>query len=276
MKKFTWTLFLALVGLSPHAQELYVFSEPASNMPAHSLSTKLSTSFGQSENGERMQRITPELMFGFNKKFMLHTGLTFSNMTAASMRFESVYLYGKYRFLSVDDVHRHFRMAAFAEATHSRNRYAFDEVSIAGDRSGVQAGIIATQLINKFAVSGTVSHTQAMDRSRFDKVLYTPERNYQSLNYSLSAGLLLLPKEYTSYDQLNLNIYAELLGQRTLDRKTYFVDLAPAVQLIFNSNTKLNLGHRFQLSGNQWRPMEKSYYVSVEHTFFNALRKKKR
>jgi len=73
-----------------------------------------------------------------------------------------------------------------------------------------------------------------------------------------------------------VNLYAELLGQRTLERKTFYTDLAPALQLIFNSNTKLNLGYRFQLDGNQFRNMEKSYLVTVEHTFFNALKKKQR
>jgi hypothetical protein len=113
-----------------------------------------------------------------------------------------------------------------------------------------------------------------MDPSRYDKFIYIPERLYRSVNYSLSAGYLLLPREYKSYDQLNMNIYAELLGQRTLDRKTFYLDLAPSVQFIFNSNSKLNLGYRFQIKGDQHR-MEKSFLVGFEHTFFNVLKKKK-
>lgn len=262
-----------MISFNSYCQELFVYSEPASNMPAHSISTRLSSLLGNDAHDKFVQRYSPEIMFGFNKKLMAHLGISFANMHTDKMQFESVYIYGKYRFLSIDDVHKHFRMAVFAEGTLSRNSYDYDEVSIVGDRSGIQLGIIATQLINKLAISGTFSHTQAMDPSRYDKFIYIPERLYKSLNYSVSAGYLLLPREYKSYDQLNVNLYAELLGQRTLDRKTFYLDLAPSLQFIFNSNSKLNLGYRFQLNGDQHR-MEKSFLIGFEHTFFNALRKK--
>ena len=257
-------------------QELYVYSEPASNMPARSIGTRASAMWGEGHHGRQMLRWIPEVQLGISNKLMLRAGTTFSDMYTPDQRWESVYLYGKYRLLSVDGVHRHFRMAVFGEGAYSRNDYYFEEINLQGDRSGVQAGLIATQLINKLAVSGTVSHSQAFHRSRNDDVPYHPQRVYSSMNYALSAGYLLLPRTYKSYKQLNVNLYAELLGQRTLERKTFYTDLAPALQLIFNSNTKLNLGYRFQLDGNQFRNMEKSYLVTVEHTFFNALKKKQR
>jgi hypothetical protein len=134
-------------------------------------------------------------------------------------------------------------------------------------------GLIATQLINKLAFSGTLSTVQALDPSRFDKVFYIPERVYQAFNYSLSAGILLLPKEYVNYHQLNMNFYTELLGQQTLDRKTYYLDLAPSVQFIFNSITKLNIGYRFQLSGNQTRSSQQTALIGFEYSFLGILRK---
>jgi hypothetical protein len=271
MRKFQLTVFLSVICLIVYSQELYVYTEPASNMPAHSISARVTSILGNDAHDKFVQRYTPELMFGFSKKLMMHAGISFANMHTDKMQFESVFIYGKYRFLSIDDVHKHFRMAVFAEASHSQNSYDYDEVNIVGDRSGVQLGIIATQLINKLAVSGTFSHTQAMDPSRYDKFIYVPERLYKSLNYSVSAGYLLLPREYKSYDQLNVNIYTELLGQQTLDRKTFYLDLAPSLQFIFNSNSKLNLGYRFQLNGDQHR-MEKSFLVGFEHTFFNVMK----
>ena len=69
------------------------------------------------------------------------------------------------------------------------------------------------------------------------------------------------------------SVYVELLGQKTLGRGRYYVDAAPALQLLFNSNSKLNVGYRFQLAGNALRSVERSYLVSFEHTFFNVLRK---
>jgi hypothetical protein len=259
-------------------QELYVYSEPASNMPAHSLSAKISSNFiGKQQGNENrfMQRYTPELMFGINKKWMVHIGGTFADMHTRNFRWESVYVYGKYRFLSKDELHSHFRMAVFADASHTRSPFHFDEVSLQGDKSGMQLGLITTQLWNKLAVSGTVSHTQVLGSARTSKVLYIPSRIFQTMNYSLSAGYLVLPFEYTDYKQTNLNIYAEALAQQSLDRKAYYVDLAPAVQLIFNSNAKLNIGYRFQLGGDMQRMTESSWLISFERTFLNALKRKK-
>ena len=264
--------------LNTGAQELYVFTEPASNMPAKSMSLKLTGNFmgAQSWHDRPMQRYTPEVMFGLSKKWMLHLATTFSDMHTSNFRWESAYLYAKYRFLSNDELHSHFRMAVFAEGAYSRSPFDNDEVSLQGDKSGIQAGLIATQLWHKLAISSTISHIQVLDESRSDKVLYVPERIYQVMNYSLSAGYLLLPREYTDYKQLNINLYTELLAQQSLDRSGYYVDLAPAVQVIFASNTKLNIGYRFEISGDMSRMADKSWLISLERTFLNALRKKKK
>jgi hypothetical protein len=274
MKAIFFILFLSGSSLVSFSQELFVFTEPASNMPAHTISTKLSANVGGKRHHYEGtdQRYIPEIMFGFNKKLMVHLASTFSNMYSKSMRWESVYLYGKYRFLSHDEVHRHFRMAAFAQGAYSRNEPFYEELNLQGDRTGIQAGLIATQLVNKLAFSVTTSYLQALDRSKYSDLstAYLPD---QAFNYSVSAGILLLPKEYKSYRQLNLNFYTELLGQQALDRSSYFTDLAPSFQLIFNSNSKLNLGYRFQLSGDQFRNMKQHFLFSFEHTFFNVLKK---
>jgi hypothetical protein len=258
-------------------QELYVFSEPASNVPAHTLSAKLTNHFVTSDKiyGRFSNRLMPQVYLGISKKFMVAAGGTFANMHTPNFRNESVNLYAKYRFLSKDELHKHFRMAVFAEASSTKAPFHYDEITLMGDKSGVEVGVIATQLWHKLALSGTVAHTQILDQSRTNKVLYIPARNYQSMNYSLSAGYLVLPKEYTNYRQVNLNLYAELLAQQTLDRSTYFVDLATAMQLIFNSNAKLNLGYRVQLGGNMQRMASNSWLISLERTFLGALKTKK-
>jgi len=256
------------------AQELYVFTEPASNMPAHSISVKYNGKFLENlHSGGFEQRHSPEIMFGLSKKWMVHLSGSFSDMYSSNLRWESVKLYAKYRFLSLDDVHRHFRMAAFVQGSYSRNDPFYDELSMDGDQSGVQLGMIVTQLINKLAVSATVSNVQVLHEDRWnDHASHFP---FKAFDYTFSAGYLVLPFNYTSYNQTNLNIYVELLGQQTYDPGLYYVDLAPAIQLIFNSNTKLNIGYRFQLGGDMHRMAEKSWQVGLERTFLNALRKKK-
>ncbi len=278
MKKVALSI-LIFIAVKLHGQELYVFSEPASNMPAKSVSLKMGAMFGKGVHSKRiLQRYMPEVMFGLNKNWMVHTTLTFSDMHQPAFIFESARVYTKWRLLSVDDIHKHFRLAAFGAATYSRNHLDHNEINLmGGDQGGIQGGLIATQLWNKLAISGTVSINEILDEERRRKI--SPEQYaFSSVNYSLSAGYLVLPKEYTSYRQTNLNLYIEMLGSRNLNwpGDKYYIDLAPAIQLIFNSNGKLNIGYRFQVAGDIYRLMDKSLYVSYEHTFLNTLKKKRR
>jgi hypothetical protein len=273
MKRFLPALLL-LTGFNTKAQELFPYTEPASNMPAKSMSLKMSAMLGKGVHGDRLeQRYSPEVMFGISKKWMLHAGLTLSNMYENFFYYESARVYAKYRFLSNDDVHKHFRMAGFVMAAYSRNHLQHNELNLMGEHSGIQTGLIATQLWNKLALSGTASLIEVLDEKRNDK---PQQYAFQSLNYSLSAGYLVLPLEYKDYNQTNLNIYAELLGGQNLDweYEKYYLDLAPSLQLIFKSTSKLNLGYRFQLKSDIYRNMKSSWMVSYEYIFLNALKRK--
>jgi hypothetical protein len=271
MRIYIVLLFLCLVGSST-AQELYIFTEPASNMPAKSLSLKYSGRFQKGVHSQQLeQRHTGEIMLGASKNLMVHAGTTFSDMYTSSLNWESVRAYAKYRFLSSDDLYKHFRMAAFGEVAFSKYDRIYDEISLDGDLSGLQAGVIATQLLHKLAVSTTLSYTRSLDQSRNDpywKEIFP----YHSFNYSLSAGYLVFPKDYVDYKQTNVNLYVELLGQKTLDKNRYYLDLAPGIQFIFNSQAKLNIGYRAQLNTNMHRMTKNSGLISFEWLFLNALK----
>src|SRR5438270_13814935 len=99
MKGFFFFLFVALCT-NGRAQELFPYSEPASNMPSHSVSLK-NSSFFQSDvySGRTVQRHIPEVMFGLNKNWMLHLSTSLSNMHQQQLIWEGARLYAKYRFL---------------------------------------------------------------------------------------------------------------------------------------------------------------------------------
>src|SRR6476660_7932266 len=122
MKNTIFLSVLLCIGGATHAQELYPYTEPASNMPSKSISVK-STSYFQKDihSNRTVNRQMPEVMFGINKNWMVHVGSNFSNMHQENFIWEGARVYAKYRFLSNDDVHKHFRMAAFASGTYSRN-----------------------------------------------------------------------------------------------------------------------------------------------------------
>jgi hypothetical protein len=276
MKQFFIGALLLMTGYVLTAQELYVFSEPASNVPAKSVSVKYSGKFLKSSHNDRIeQRHMPEVMLGLSKEWMLRASTTMSDMYSSNLRWESAKLYTKYRFLSNDDVHRHFRMAAFAEASYSRNEMMYDELSLDGDQSGIQGGVILTQLWDKLAVSTTLGYLQVIQSQPPLHHVGMEKFPEQAFNYSLSAGYLLLPRHYTSYKQTNVNLYAELLGQQTLDNKKFYVDFAPAIQFIFNSTAKLNAGYRIQLNSDMNRMAQNRLQLSFEYVFLNALKKKR-
>jgi hypothetical protein len=266
MKKYAGLILLVISAHHLLAQELFVFSEPASNMPARSVSVKVAARTPISKyNNFFKQRYTPELMFGINKQLMVHVSSTFADFYTPTVKWESWKLYGKWRFFSKDDVHKHFRLAAFAEGALSKSPFLYGDINLDGDNSGIQGGLIATKLVNKLAVSATTS----VIRVFAEKGEHTAHSGHsvEALNYSVSAGYLLFPRNYTDYKQTNLNVYLELIGMRGLDARHYMLDLAPAVQVIITSNLKINAGYRYQLRGNMLRVGEKNWVIAVERTF---------
>jgi hypothetical protein len=243
------------------------------------VSYKLKNQFVKEDKiyGRFAYRYTPQVMAGVTKNFMIRVATSIGNMQTRRVRLESMQLYAKYRILSIDDIHSHFRLAAFGQLAATSVPFHYDEIDLGGDKSGMEAGVVATQLWHKFALSGTLSHIQVLHASRKNRQVYIPERSYNAMQFSLSAGYLLLPRVYESYKQTNLNLYTELLVQRTLDNNRYYVDIAPALQLIFASTTKLNLGYRRQIGTNMHRMTNSSWLVSVETTrlgFFKQLNRK--
>ncbi|RTL60658.1 MAG: hypothetical protein EKK37_00435 [Sphingobacteriales bacterium] len=266
-------LFLLLIlSCRLNAQELYAFTEPASNMPAKAIGIYGSERVLKDLHSlKTTNRTTLGLEYGINKQLMIHGYTTFSDMYLTSYRWESIRAYAKYRFLSKDEVHKHFRAAAFGKLAYSKNIWVYDEVDLDGDQSGWQLGLVATQLLHKLAVSASGSINRVLYFEK-EKSLRPPVKN--AFDYSLSAGYLLLPQEYKDYKQTNLNIYCELLGQKSLDDNKYYVDIAPAIQLIFNSATKVNIGTRFEIKGNMHRMARpyRTYMISIEHTILNAVK----
>ncbi len=271
LMRIIFMLFVLFFADRISAQELYVFSNPASNNPAKSIAFKLSSKVLREIHDDALaSRHTADVAFGLHKNLQLNTALTFSDMYFTDMRWESARIYAKYRFLSIDNVHSHFRAAAFAKAAFSRNPLVYQELDLEGDNSGMQGGLVFTQLIHKFAASAGVSYLQQM--GQFHRISLGPPFSSQAVQYNVSAGYLLFPRSYQSYDQTNLNLYCEVLGQKNLDLKRSFVDIAPALQLIIKSTSRINAGARFQVAGDAHRMARNSFFISLEHYLLQALK----
>jgi hypothetical protein len=252
MLRLSSIFVLLLVSIVTTAQELYVFTNPASNIPGKAIVAKLSTKTMKAyHNNEREYRIMPDVQLGITKNFMLSGGASFSNMFFQdAVSFESARLYAKYRFYSNDAAHKHFRAAVYAQGAWSNNPLVYHEFNLDGDNSGIQLGVVGTQLVNKFAASAGVAYVRQLEN--INKVEFF--RGYESIK------------------QTNFNLYCEFLGQKNTDLDVGYLDIAPAVQLIFNSRARVNLGGRFQLTGTAHRMAKESLFLSFEYYFLNAIK----
>ena len=257
--------FLATAN-SVFAQELYVNTEPASNMATHSLGIR-------AENQGFFtpvykNRSTLELMYGFSKNLMVHASMYKSNFYQANQRVEGGSAYAKYRFLSVDSVQSHFRGAVFGKFSRINNGIYNQEISLEGDNSGYQAGLVFTKLAHKLAISGSASYLRAFDNGAYKLI---PGNATNAVGYTLSAGYLLFPKTYENYNQVNVNLYVELLGKTNPGYKQSYLDVAPAIQFIFDSVLRVDLSYRAPLYNNMIRNSTNMYLVRLEYNIFNLF-----
>ena len=278
MKRLLLQFLTLTISFNGFGQELFINTQSASNIPSRSLNLKFAGHFIPYDPiyDRPARRYIGELQFGISKNLMLQAGVTFSNMYINRVSSEAYYLRAKYRFLSLDKVHEHLRIAAFTSVSKSNAPFHYNESNLLGDKSGIELGIITTQLWNKFALSATISNLQILNQSRSDEAIYIPERSFSFLNYSISTGYLLLPKEYLNYRQINFNVYFETLAQHALNQNLYFLDFAPGIQFIFFSNTKLNASYRFQFKGNIQRMSKESWNLGIERSFLNLLKIRKK
>lgn len=260
--------FMLLFFIS-QAQELYVFTEPASNMAAKSVGVRLGNFLMKENNSSTINyHFVPEVMIGISKKIMIHSDVFLSNRNKSFIA-EGGSIYAKYRFLSKDDVQKHFRLAAYSRFSINNADIHQEEINLYGHNTGWETGIIATQLIHKVALSSGLSFIKAMDNGSY-KFPYG-DNNSKAIYYTLSAGKLMLPKEYKDYKQTNMNLMLEFLTQFNIGSGKYYIDAAPSVQFIFNSQSRIDIGYRRQISSTLLRTAPNGLFIRLEHNFFNVF-----
>jgi hypothetical protein len=263
-------LGMLCLSLSCHAQELFSMTEPASNMASGSVGFRIDNSIMDETNSAKINyHLIPEIRIGLSKKLMINGNAFFSNRSK-QFKGEGGSVYAKYRFLSNDAVQKHFRMAAFGTMSFNNSDIHQEEINMYGHNTGFEAGIVATQLLHKVALSSSISLAKALDNGNNNKYFYGT-KNSKAINYSLSIGKLMLPKEYSSYHQTNINLMVETLSQVNTGSGKYYVDIAPTMQLILNSQSRIDLGYRKQVSSSLLRTAPNGFFIRLEHNFFNAL-----
>jgi hypothetical protein len=260
---------LVMGSFAATAQELFVYTEPASNMPAHSLGLRLNNwIMKETATGTINYHLIPEVMGGVNKNLMVH-GEAFISNRNGGFGLEGGAVYAKYRLYSHDAVYRHFRVAGYGRVSLNNAPVHQDEIETNGHNSGLELGWMATQLLHKQAISLSTSYERKVGSLPESGKPYSAAN---AINYTLSTGRLILPKSYKDYGQTNVNIMVEVLGQYLPETGISYFDVAPSVQFIFNSQTRFDIGYRHQLYSSMSRTAPNGFLIRVEHVLFNAIR----
>jgi hypothetical protein len=267
MKKHLILGFFLSIIYSGFAQELFVITEPASNMPAASLGIRLGQSFMKENKSQSYNyHLYPEIMWGASKNIMLHATAFYSN-TEKEKAFEGGSIYAKYRFFSVDDFHSHFRMAFFGRYSANNAVIHQEEINLYGHNTGLETGLVVTQLLQKTAIGSSISFRKAFDNQA--QHFFPEKQSNTAIHYTVSFGRLVYPKTYSSFKETNVNVMLELEGQTLLPNKKSFLAIVPAIQFIINSQARIDLAYQQQLYSNLTRTAPNGIYIKLEYTFFN-------
>ncbi|WP_432671517.1 hypothetical protein [Flavobacterium sp. SM2513] len=266
MKRFIvlLSIFIFQKGIG---QELFLVTDPASNVPANSLGVNvLQSLFKEEYKSGYNYHLMPEVSYGLNRNLMFRATAFISNRNSALVT-EGGSFYTKYRFYSSDDLNSHFRMAAFGRYSFNNAAIHQEQIEIMGHNTGFETGIVATTLLKKLAISSTVSFEKAFDNTSNNP--FPEGLGDNATNYTLSFGKLVYPKKYTSFKQTNINLMLEFVGQTINENGKSYIDAVPVVQFIFNSQGRLDLGYRHQLMSSMTRSAPNGFYFNLYYTFFN-------
>lgn len=265
-----FTLLFFILSLAGKAQELFSMTEPASNIASRSISLRVDNLVMDEIGTSKINyHLIPEIAVGLSQKLMIRASTFFSNRSE-QFKNEGGSLYAKYRFLSKDAMQRHFRMAIFGTVSYNNSDIHQEEISMNGHNTGFEVGMVATQLLQKVALSSTVSIAKASDNGRNNKFIYGLDKS-RAVNYSFSVGKLMLPKAYRDYRQTNINLMAEVMSQVNTGSGKYYIDMASIVQVVVNSQSKIDIGYRKELSSTLLRTAPNGFFIRIEHNLFNIF-----
>ena len=262
-------LLAVFVFQENYSQELFVVTDPASNVPANTLSVRLSNAlFKEAFESGYNYHLMPEATYGINKNLMVRATAFVSNRNDQLVT-EGAGFYAKYRFYSTDDLNSHLRLAAFGRYSFNNADIHQEQIELMGHNSGFEAGLVATKLIKKVAISSSISFEKALDNN--PDYPFPDGLGDNATNYTLSFGKLMYPKKYISFKQTNINLMVELVGQTINEDGKSYLDIVPAIQFIFNSQARLDLAYRHELISSMVRTAPNGVYLNLEYNFFNLL-----
>jgi len=321
MRFYTLILSFFLCSSAATAQELFPLTEPASSIPKGVFGFRSIVQLYQERTVTR-EMLAERIMYGVTSKLsvevtvagsnhhdtilpnnlLTHThasnGAPISSATTPTrgipypFLFAGFNFYSKYRILSLDGEKSHFRLAVFGDYSTVKTAHDEAEPGLMSDDGGWEAGLIATKLIDRWAVSLTTGYIQPVFsfyevQSQYVSPPQTTQIWYgRAVEYDLSIGYRIFPKKYTNdYSEANFNAYVEFIGKTydsatvkydgaiaaiktgLLQRGTY-IEMHPGIQWIVNSNTRFEISVGYPVLNQSFVHFYPVYTVAFQRYFY--------
>lgn len=297
LKHFLTILFL-LISVNSFAQELYIVTHAAANLSKNRIEFRNNImsydNFKYYHNSFQLNYgILGNLTLYNEVYYTLEKGYNFFGNYEGALR---------YRFLDLDKKNFHVRTALQSGALipvnskpvvsgqveyelhpgHKVKYYNFvGNITVPSvdfhttDNYTIKNDLIVTSLIKKFAVTGEMGFN-----------INIPKNDFKFGNYfdwSLSFGYLLLPRQYKSYDDVNINLYLEnkayyfyknkFLGNDVINSGGFRLDSYLGIQTIFLSSVMVELSYKIPVHSNEYAETmiakrSSALLFSVRYLFF--------
>jgi hypothetical protein len=319
--------FVLILSARCYGQELFILNEPASSIPKGVFGLRAFSQTYKEYPATRslyvlraMYGATPRLSVTVTASISnhhdrklpkdlinhTHVGNQTNYYTAAIKRgvhypylFNGIYIFAKYRVVSKDDEKKHFRLAAYADWSNVGVAHDEAEPNLMDDTGGYGFGLISTWLKNRFAASLTTGFIRPNSyfetQPDFSGGPDLPTKIYygDAIKYNLSFGYRVFPREYEGYEQVNWNLYLELVGktyqaatviQNGTDiqaktsalKKGSYVEIYPGIQRIVGSNTRIEFCYGFDLIGYSFVHFTPIWTLAIQRYFYNTKKKNPR
>lgn len=289
--------FLILIN-SALSQELYIVTHAAANISKNRIELRNNV---MSYDNFSYYHNSFELNYGILGNLSLYNSVfyTLENGYSFVGNYEGTL---RYRFLDIDKKNYHWRFAAQSGVLipvnekpivsgqveyelhpgHIVKYYDFaNDITVPSvdfhttDNYTIKNNLIATNLIKKFAVTGEMGYNINIAKNDFKFGDY--------FNWSLAFGYLLLPKEYKSYDDVNVNLYSEskayfffknkFLGSEISNSGGFRLDTYIGIQAIFLSSLMAELSYKIPVHSNEYAETQigtrsTALLISLRYLFF--------
>ncbi|MEM6271378.1 MAG: hypothetical protein AAF998_18225 [Bacteroidota bacterium] len=311
---YIFLLFIA-VPTAP-AQELFIHNNPASVLPRDAIAVRTISGLYK-EDGYLRFRQGLRVGFGILSAWQMAVEVSFSNHNHPGLiselfgdgtvdhshhnhgsgegdineehlhpfQLNGITLSSQYRFFTSDGPNRHLRAATYQVLSTNFTTHNFAEPNLQHRTAGATVGLIGTWLRNKFAASLRLGGIYSL--ASHEKETGRAFKPGNALEYALSLGYLAFPTRYKSYQQLNINFYAEFMGRwfrRGLARDTdgiwYYIEnspetdpgryleFRPGLQFILNSRMRADFSTALPFLGRSYTMDYPQFQLNLQYLFF--------